>query len=73
MTRLTNWAGSKPSGSEQRYYNQGKLTNQIKSKSGDSSMFFHAEGIALCRAQGRCWPKVLMLANDQQNTVLCES
>ncbi|CAN7446084.1 hypothetical protein [Pseudomonas umsongensis] len=45
------------SGSEQRYYNQGKLTNQIKSKSGDSSTFFHAEGIALAELKEGAGPK----------------
>ncbi|WP_249410702.1 sugar-binding protein [Pseudomonas sp. St316] len=57
-------------GQEQRFYQDGELTSQIKG--ANSSTFIHAEGIVLAEHQVGADPKSLLLAGDHKNSVLGE-
>ncbi|MGN8344106.1 RHS repeat-associated core domain-containing protein [Pseudomonas sp. SMV71] len=58
------------SGQEQRFYQDGELTNQIKG--ANSSTFLRADNVVLAEHQAGADPKSLLLAGDNKNTVLSE-
>ncbi|MCL6703288.1 RHS repeat-associated core domain-containing protein [Pseudomonas sp. T1.Ur] len=57
-------------GHEQRFYQNGELTNQIQGST--RSTFLRADGIVLAEHQAGAGPKSLLLASDDKNSVLCE-
>ncbi|MBO1542064.1 RHS repeat-associated core domain-containing protein, partial [Pseudomonas sp. OA65] len=58
------------SGQEQRFYQDGELSSQIKG--ANSSTFIRAEGVVLAEHQEGADPKSLLLAGDNKNSVLWE-
>ncbi|WP_434574622.1 RHS repeat-associated core domain-containing protein [Pseudomonas sp. Z3-6] len=58
------------SGKEQRFYQDGELSSQVKG--ADSSTFIRAEGVVLAERQAGADPKSLLLAGDSKNSVLWE-
>jgi RHS repeat-associated protein len=58
------------SGKEQRFYQDGELTSQVKG--ANSSSFLRADGVVLAEHQVGADPKSLLLAGDNKNSVLWE-
>ncbi|MCD4530468.1 MULTISPECIES: RHS repeat domain-containing protein [Pseudomonas] len=58
------------SGPEQRFYQGGELTSQIRG--ADSTTFVRADNVVLAERQAGADPKSLLLAGDNKNSVLCE-
>jgi RHS repeat-associated protein len=58
------------SGKEQRFYQDGELTSQVKG--ANSSTFLRADGVVLAEHQAGADPKSLLLAGDNKNSVLWE-